>query len=375
MKTDARIARLLGALLYEGYALYPYRASALKNARRWTIGALEPGQGLVTRFLVAGPPGASLDLSAVFLHPRGSSWQEADERTVEAGATTVGALAAAPLRLERSWGEDAAREQQGVRLGLEVSARPVTGSGEPGFEVTVRLANATEAAPCPRQGNALASAHVLARVESGAFVSLQDPPPSWEAVARTVRQEGAWPVLAGEPGDRSVVLASPIILADHPEVAPESPGDLFDATEIDEILSLRILTLTDEEKAEARARDPRVRALLERTEALGPAGLGALHGALRQPSGQTVPVHLGPRRGDRVRVRPRRRGPGDVWDLVLDGKRATVAAVERDPEGRVHVAVTVDDDPGRDLGEHAHRFFFAPDELEVLERAGREGDA
>jgi hypothetical protein len=90
-----------------------------------------------------------------------------------------------------------------------------------------------------------------------------------------------FPVLVGEPGQRDVMLSSPIILYDHPQIAPESPGDLFDSTEIDEILTLRILTLTDEEKREARATDERARRILDRSEAIPPEIFERLHGAVR----------------------------------------------------------------------------------------------
>jgi hypothetical protein len=155
------------------------------------------------------------------------------------------------------------------------------------------------------------------------------------------------------------MLSSPIILEDHPRIAPESPEALYDVTEIDEILTLRILTLTDAEKAEARATDPRARALLDHVEALGPDAICRLHGTERGLDG----VDLRP--GDRVRLRPG--GRGDVLDLALAGMDATIASVERDYEGRVHFAVTVDDDPGRDLGASGmpgHRFFFGREELE-----------
>ena len=73
------------------------------------------------------------------------------------------------------------------------------------------------------------------------------------------------------------------------------------------------------------------------------------------------------RPGDRVRLRPQRRA--DIMDMVLDGKLATVAAIEQDFEGHIHLAVTVDDDPGRDLGIAklvGHRFFFLVDEVEPM---------
>ena len=73
--------------------------------------------------------------------------------------------------------------------------------------------------------------------------------------------------------------------------------------------------------------------------------------------------------GDSVVLRPKPRG--DVIDIVLAGRRATISSFEEDFEGRVYVAVTIDDDPGRDLGQRAqpgHRFFYAPDELEPCHR-------
>ena len=167
---------------------------------------------------------------------------------------------------------------------------------------------------------------------------------------------GLWPVLVGSAGRRDALLAAPIILYDYPQLAPESPGDFFDGTEIDELLTLRVLTLTDEEKAAMAGSDPRARALLERTEALGLERLGGLHGRLEPRARLRV--------GAAVIIRPKRRG--DIFDLALEGKRATVQALERDLEGRTHVAVTVDDDPGRDLGAYGHRFFFSPDEVELL---------
>jgi hypothetical protein len=168
---------------------------------------------------------------------------------------------------------------------------------------------------------------------------------------------GLWPALLAP----DVVLCSPIILPDFPCVAPESPGDLFDATEIDEILSLRILTLTDAEKDEVRRLGGRACALLDRTEALGPADLSRLHGALRRHGRRQL------RPGDRVVLMPR--GRADMFDMALSGKTATVASIEEDLESQAYVAVTVDDDPGQDLGlagRPGHRFFFRVDEVERL---------
>ena len=172
------------------------------------------------------------------------------------------------------------------------------------------------------------------------------------------------------------MLASPIILYDYPQIAPESPGDLFDGTEIDEILTLRILTMTDAEKREMAAADTAARALLERTEALTPAQFGRLHGAMRRPGSQ-VDLAAGEADGGGLavgaRVRLDRSAGADIMDIVLKDKEAVIEAIERDFEDRVHVAVTLIDDPGRDLGLDrypGHRFFFAADEVELLDPEG-----
>lgn len=126
------------------------------------------------------------------------------------------------------------------------------------------------------------SAHTVVRARGGEFVSLTDPPERFAAAASGCRNEGTWPVLVGEAPDRSTLLSAPIILEDYPRIAPESPGDLFDGGEIDQLLVLNILSLTDEEKAEMRASDPRAREILERTEALGEEEMMRLHGAIRE---------------------------------------------------------------------------------------------
>jgi hydrogenase maturation protease len=155
------------------------------------------------------------------------------------------------------------------------------------FRLRVRILNCTELPDAERLTRdevmlrALVSTHTILEVRDGAFVSLTDPPEKWRTAAAGCRNEGTWPVLVGEPGESDAMLSSPIILPDYPQVAPESPGDLFDATEIDEILTLRILTLTDEEKAAVAALDQRGRALLERTEALAREQLLGLHGTIR----------------------------------------------------------------------------------------------
>ena len=219
---------------------------------------------------------------------------------------------------------------------------------------------------------ALVSTHVLLGIERGRFVSAIDPPEWARPAVDECRNERLFPVLAAPDDD--VVLASPIILYDHPELAPESPGDLFDATEIDEILSLRTLALTDAEKAEARATDPRAAEIIDRVDDMPPEIWERLHGAIRtlRPvarrgtgrDGDADP-RTGLTIGAKVRLRPGRRA--DAQDMFLAGRIATVARLETDYDGQDHVAVTLDDDLGADLHDWYGRYlYFAPDEVEPV---------
>ena len=149
----------------------------------------------------------------------------------------------------------------------------------------MRISNASGSAGNDRQQalrTTFCSTHTILRIVGGELVSLTDPPAKLRAEAERCENIGTWPVLAGEPGEHHTVLSSPIILPDHPEIAPESPGDLFDAGEIDQLLTLGILTLTDEEKQQMREADPRTREILARTESLSREELMRLHGTIRE---------------------------------------------------------------------------------------------
>jgi hypothetical protein len=190
-------------------------------------------------------------------------------------------------------------------------------------------------------------------------------------------------------------LSSPIIMYDYPNVSPESSGDLFDATEIDEILSLRTLTLTEREKLEARATDPRAAAIVDRVEAMPPEVMRRLHGAIRSPrpdpgredrpkrpdappwwdpaadaavSPETDAVEVsGVRvsRGSRVVLRPRDRS-ADIQDMFVRGRTARVEAVFTDADDRRYLAVTLEDDPAAELHQWYGRYlYFSPEEVEA----------
>jgi hypothetical protein len=337
------VRRIADAVLYEGYVLWPYRRSALKNQRRWTFGGVYPEahsarrggvddpSTMRTQCLLEGGADATVDVRVRFLHvverqvladvsgglepvdelevggARHLSWDEAVEREAGAGPLRVGALSRRPRRVEIRVAAGNAREElfdrdvgageprgAGRRAGaIERRWRALEGAVdfaaeelEPGLHrLTVRIAN-TSPWRGEDRGDALrqtfCSTHTVLRAQGGAFVSLTDPPAGRSAAAQACENEGTWPVLVGEDGERGTLLSSPIILPDHPEVAPESPGELFDGGEIDQLLILNILSLTDEEKREMRETDPRTREILDRTEALSEEELMRLHGAIRE---------------------------------------------------------------------------------------------
>jgi hydrogenase maturation protease len=229
-----------------------------------------------------------------------------------------------------------------------------------------------------------ASAHTVLRLEGGEFVSLTDPPNDCQQAAAGCQNLGTWPVLVGDEskGERDTLLSSPIILPDYPQIAPESNGDLFDGTEIDEILTLRIQTMTDEEKMEMRTVDEHARRLLERADNATGQDMLKLHGVMRegrsfddQIFGTSKPLegvsfgetYLQP--GDKVRICPKSRA--DVMDMALAGKTGIIEAIEQDAEDRVQLGLVLQDDPGMDLGmlrQPGHRFFYTLDEIEPLEK-------
>jgi hypothetical protein len=226
---------------------------------------------------------------------------------------------------------------------------------------------------------------------------LLEPPPEAAAAASRCVQHRCFPVLAGPPGSRDILLISPIILYDHPEVAEQSGAALYDCTEIDEILTLRVMTMTDEEKAQARATDPRAARIIDQCDAMSPEDMARLHGVLRDPHSLNLQAGLVPEipegvdwwdpladdavrpeidavlvngvrvaRGSRVRLRPRRHA--DAQDIFVAGKTARVASVHEDVEGNKHVGVVVEDDPAADMHDWYGRYlYFSPDEVEPLE--------
>lgn len=433
------IEKIAAAVLYEGYVLWPYRRSAQKNQKRWTFGGVYPrafsetaGTNdpwiMQTQCLVTGKE-PSVEVKVRFLqvverkvgekNARGDlefvdelrvggerylAWEEAAEREVVIpNLKLMDATKPCRFRISVPEGdeEEPLSDETGEVVGalvrswhalegaVEIVAEPV---GRDLFKLTVEITNTGPWDGQDRESTlqqTFASTHTILRVEDGEFVSLMDPPEELKPLVEECENVKTWPVLAGEEGEKSTILSSPIILYDYPKIAPESPGDLFDGGEIDQLLTLSILSLTDEEKEEMRATDPRAREILDRSESLTAEDMMGLHGSVRDlqtlrggeridpfeveglgrpaPASVTVNgVEVGG--GSRVRLWPK--GGRDIFDIALSGKVAVVEKVEQDFEDRVLLAVSIEDDPGREMVDMpvlGHRFFFSPEEVEPLE--------
>jgi hypothetical protein len=474
----AHARQVATAVLYEGYLLYPYRQSAQKNRSRFQFGVLMPPGyravddcepcdsqtecllecaddarvEILVRFLHfqrrtvqrVGADGAISDVDALWVNGvEYTSWDEAIEREQTLHLSVADLLAADTELLfrvgagEELEGLDGPGEERAGRLirrweqldgAIRVRAERVAGPYQ-ALRLRVRVENRSAPQTLMRRRDdglryALIAAHALIAAPGGAFLSLTDPP-EWAATeAAACRNIGTWPVLAGPEDCRDLLLSSPVILYDHPEVAPESAGELFDATEIDEILTLRTLALTDDERRQARATDKRAADLIDRLDVLPPEMLERMHGAIRYLSptapsppaagagpagaapgapGDAVPSWSTPgpgskpwwdpgedssvspetdhvlvggvriARGSKVRMRPGSRR-ADAQDLFLVGREALVEAVLHDVDGHVHVAVSPDRDPLAELQRTHGRFlYFAPDEIEPVEGASPNG--
>jgi hypothetical protein len=414
---------LADAVLYEGYVLYPYRASAKKNRFRFQFGVLAPRSfhaaggceehRCATEILIeadgATPDGGievrgkvrCLQLrrrsverwdgrafTAVESFAHGDdlwvSWDEAIEREIDFAITPEDLRARGgehaetiPFALRGSMDESLIRDGDGrdaLVLGRVVRhARPVEGTltvscaprGAGLFAVRVEIDNGTpyDVATLDREDALRASllgAHVMLHAERGAFVSTIDPPEHARAHAEACENVRLYPVLVGRPGARDTVLAAPVVLYDGAAIAPESLGDFCDGLEIDELLTLRTMTLTEAEKREARATDARAAAIVARADGITGEGLAKLHGAVRARGTAS-------RAGTRVRLRLGRRR-SDAQDMFLDGRTATIEEEREDFEGNRWIGVLLEEDPATELHRwHGRHLWFHADEIEPLE--------
>ncbi len=347
------VKKIADAVLYEGYMLYPYRASSVKNRQRFNWGALAPASysaaqkgteacEMQTECLARGGENAAIDIKIRFLHltmreigkpenpldelpedfadyqivPRleiggqiFQTWQEAVEREVDFPTTVLSEIGEKQIEfsfpskreIECLHNESEkivgviVRTQQKVTGAIRLKIEEVKSRNL--FKLSVKIENLTAFENAENQNREAAllhstiSTHTILSLENGEFVSLLEPADELKEEVSKCRNVGTYPVLAGDEGERDCLLSSPIILYDYPQIAPESAGDLFDGAEIDEILTLRIMTLTDEEKREMRGIDDRARKILERTETMPEEFLMRMHGTMKSVNSQQLSVN------------------------------------------------------------------------------------
>ena len=378
------LEQLVDSLLWEGYALYPYTPTATKNATPTPFGIVYPPvyaaalastyDHLELRCVLEASPDAVLGAEVRFLAPGGQR-HTAVERRLELTGAMVGALAHVPARKPAS----VSCGGEGAPLSVEMTLE-TRELGEREYEVILRVANGTLVSSgldrAGALGRSLLSTHPIVRVQGGRFLS---------PLERPCQSVNTFPVLASPADD--VVLGAAIVLPDHPEIAPESHGGLFDSTEIEEALLLHVQVLSDAERAEIEQQDPAVREMIARAAAATPEEIVALHGrvTVRDPH-TTEPPSEPPglvdprageeaaevdgvtfRRGSAVVIRPR--PDADLHARMLDGRRATIERIFTDYDGRTHLGVTIDDDPGQELMRETGRYlFFFAEEVEVMDR-------
>ena len=363
------LEQLVYSLLYEGYALYPYTPGAMKNATP-------------TPFGIVYPPVYAAECAGAFDHARLECLAE----------PAPGAMVAATLRYLTVTGERHEAAERRVEVGpimvgerdtVKFAGGRFTLRSTPGSEGRIRVRccvhNTSAVVPGLSRGEALRqsilSAQLLVRISGGRFHS------PLEAGGESVN---TYPVLVGDADD--AVLGTTIVLPDHPQLAPESRGNLFDCSEIEEALLLHVQALSEGERAEIERADPAVREMVARAAAATPEDIMALHGRVTlrdpvtteppaEPDGLPDPTAGEPEAtvggvrfvpGGRVILRP---GPdADLHARLLEGRTATVERILVDLDGKVHLGVTIDDDPGQQLLRETGRYlyFFAP-EVEVIE--------
>jgi hypothetical protein len=375
------LEQLVDSLLYEGYALYPYTPAAVKNATPTPFGIIYPpayAAGLASTFdhlqlrcALEAPPDAVLRAEVRFLIAGGERHRAAAQR-VELPGAMVGALAATAAEKEvRVQGETGAP----LVVGMSLRVAPRDDGHD---EMVLRIENRTVISSGLDRAGALArsliSTHPLAEVRGGRFIS---------PLELGCESANTFPILA-TTGD-NVVLGSAIVLPDHPQIAPESRGSLFDGTEIEEALLLHVQALSDAEREQIEHQDPAVRKMIGRAAAATPEDILALHGrvTLRDPQTDEPPteppglidprageeqVDVGSqsfRRGGKVLVRPG--AEADLHARLLDGHTATIERIFTDYDGKTHLGLTIDDDPGQDLMRETGRYvYFFAHEVEVI---------
>jgi hypothetical protein len=317
-----QVAALARSVLYEGYVLWPYRRTALKNQRRWTFGGVYPAEyttaghpedacAMRTECLVEASEAVDLSISVRFLHVvdrrlsrrddedfvdrlsvRGVdyvSWQEAVERAITLHLPDVdlhyGTRQRLPFAIEPGVTREPlpddtgyiagwiVRSWEAIAASVDVRVAPLS-SGVARISVEIRNHSAWGGGSRDvTQRRTLVATHTVLHTSAGRFISLTDPPQSLAEHVAACKNVGTWPVLVGTPPARDTMLSSPIILYDYPQAAPESSDESADAAGIDPSAALNVLTMTEDEQERVSEADSRTREIFGRCRAMSEGGL------------------------------------------------------------------------------------------------------
>ena len=325
------VERIANTVIYEGYRLFPYSPSAIKNTRPSLFGVVYPedfnrqdqsaGAHMQTECIMQGTDASELNVTLRFLQLKEMAFampdfaegkdhvQNRDERAFSMHGyhekkIETGSLRISELETGRNFAIEFEQESKAETLrnatekpiatcisrlsrlkgSMSVLASRVEGTKDL-FKISVRISNTTPLKNLKELDRdsvlrqSFLSTHLILRAQNGEFLSLTEMDGDIKKIAKGCNNVNMWPVLATKEND--VMLSSPIILYDYPEIAPESTGDFFDSTEIEEYLLLHIAMLSDEEKEKFSQGDERLRAAFENAKKIGQDEMLKLHGTFR----------------------------------------------------------------------------------------------
>lgn len=279
---NSDIEKLCKTLLYEGYALFPYRKNALKNQKRFNFGVLSPKCWIEnqinehffqqTEILVLAENESKLSFKTHFLRlNEEDQWQTAVEKKIEG-----------EISLNRT--QTFEHTEDNLFGKIEISSERLTGYL---FKVRFFFENLTEIEDFRELSReqilhfSFVSTHTIFELENGKFISQIETPNEFIEHTNSLQNVGLFPVLIGDKYKKNNILASPIILYDFPEIAENSFDNFFDGLEIDELMILNLLVLPEDEKRQITETDERTRLILEKIENLKSEDLQNLHAVLR----------------------------------------------------------------------------------------------
>ena len=285
-----KIEKIADAILYEGYNLFPFRKSSLKNQKRFNFGIVSPKcwaenrtnnaffqQTEVLIFSKDRDFNISMKIRFLQVEDKKYDWQNVLPRSIEVNFNFAEILDTQHKKSFKFSSENNFRKIHGE---IKTFATRIHKNL---FKISLVLINKTESENSSENQilpSSFISAHSILQIGKGKFISLRETQKEFESPAGTCKNIGVFPVLAGEKNKQNSVLSSPIILYDFPEVSENSFADFFDGTEIDELMVLSILALSDAEQEEIRKTDEKAAKILDKLDKIDARDLLKLHASM-----------------------------------------------------------------------------------------------